>query len=170
MTELVACIDWSRRFLRAAWNTGIRGCRERIPIASPTAAPFPLAVQTLRPQGVGLRDRYQQGGDRPRIAGWIGALVIRLYFRVESGQYIDFSLFRNISITERLNGQLRMESFNFTNSPQYDNPNTTFGDPNFGQVATAGDDYNTGRGDPDSSRLGCGCSFQKLHANFRSSC
>jgi len=67
---------------------------------------------------------------------------------------IDFSLFRNFSITERLKGQLRLESFNFTNTPHYDNPNTTFGDPNFGQVTTAGGDYNTGRGDPRQFQIG----------------
>lgn len=39
----------------------IRRCREMIPMASPAAAQFPLAVKTLRQQGLRLRDRYQQG-------------------------------------------------------------------------------------------------------------
>ncbi|SRR5579884_487091 len=67
---------------------------------------------------------------------------------------LDFSLFRNFSITERLKGQVRLESFNFTNTAHYDNPNTTFGDANFGQVTTAGGDYNTGRGDPRQFQIG----------------
>jgi len=39
----------------------IRRCREMIPMASPAAAQFPLAVKTLLQQGLRLRDRYQQG-------------------------------------------------------------------------------------------------------------
>ena len=67
---------------------------------------------------------------------------------------LDFSLYRNFSITERLKGQVRLDSFNFTNTPHYDNPNTTFGDPNFGQVTTAGGDYGTGSGDPRQFQIG----------------
>ena len=47
-----------------------------------------------------------------------------------------------------MKAQLRMDSFNFTNTPHYDNPNTTFGSSTFGQVTTAGGNYGTGRGDP----------------------
>jgi hypothetical protein len=39
----------------------IRRCREMIQIASPAAAQFPWAVKRLLQQGLGLRDRYQQG-------------------------------------------------------------------------------------------------------------
>ena len=67
---------------------------------------------------------------------------------------IDFSLFRRFPITERLKGELRLESFNFTNTPHYDNPNTTFGSSTFGQVTTAGGNYNTGRGDPRQFQIG----------------
>jgi hypothetical protein len=67
---------------------------------------------------------------------------------------IDFSLFRNFSFTERLKGQLRLESFNFTNTPHFDNPDATFGSSTFGQVTTAGGNYNTGRGDPRQFQIG----------------
>lgn len=39
----------------------IRRCREMVQIASPAAAPFPMAVKTVLQQGLRLRDRYQQG-------------------------------------------------------------------------------------------------------------
>jgi len=67
---------------------------------------------------------------------------------------MDFSLFRNFSITERIKGQLRLESFNFFNTPHYDNPDVTFGNATFGQVTTAGGNYSTGRGDPRQFQIG----------------
>jgi hypothetical protein len=39
----------------------VRRCREMIQIASPAAAPFPLAVKTLLQQGLRLRDRHREG-------------------------------------------------------------------------------------------------------------
>jgi hypothetical protein len=44
----------------------IRPCREMIQIASPAAAPFPLAVKTLLQQGLRLHARYQQGEVSPQ--------------------------------------------------------------------------------------------------------
>jgi hypothetical protein len=61
---------------------------------------------------------------------------------------LDFALSRTFLITERVKAQLRMDGFNLTNTPHYDNPNTTFGSSTFGQVTTAGGNYGTGRGDP----------------------
>jgi hypothetical protein len=37
----------------------------------------------------------------------------------------DFSLFRQFRVAERVNVQLRMESFNFTNTPRFGNPGTS---------------------------------------------
>ena len=66
---------------------------------------------------------------------------------------LDFSLSRTFQITERVKAQLRMDSFNFINTPHYDNPNVTFGSSTFGQVTTAGGNYGTGRGDPRQFQL-----------------
>jgi hypothetical protein len=53
---------------------------------------------------------------------------------------LDFSLFRKFRLTERVGGEFRVESFNFTNTPHFSNPGTTFGNANFGQVTgTLGD-------------------------------
>ena len=50
---------------------------------------------------------------------------------------IDFSIFRKFRITERISMELRGESFNLSNTPLFDRPNTNFSDAAFGQVTTA---------------------------------
>lgn len=52
----------------------------------------------------------------------------------------DFSLFRRFIVREPLAMEFRIEAFNLTNTPHFENPNTTFGSPNFGQVTTAQQD------------------------------
>jgi len=47
---------------------------------------------------------------------------------------LDLALFRRFQLTERLKGEFRVESFNFTNTPAFDNPNTTVGSVDFGKV------------------------------------
>ena len=50
---------------------------------------------------------------------------------------IDASVFRKFDVTERLKVEFRAESFNATNTPWFDRPNTNIGDAAFGQVTTA---------------------------------
>ncbi len=50
----------------------------------------------------------------------------------------DFSLFKNISFTERVRSQFRAEVFNITNTPQFNNPNTAIGNPQAGVINSAG--------------------------------
>jgi hypothetical protein len=50
---------------------------------------------------------------------------------------IDASLFRRIRITERFTAELRLESFNATNTPKFNNPNGDITSPNFGRVTGA---------------------------------
>ncbi|MGH9674913.1 MAG: hypothetical protein ACRD44_17205 [Bryobacteraceae bacterium] len=50
---------------------------------------------------------------------------------------LDFSLFRKIPIAERLGAELRVEAFNLTNTPHFNNPGGTFGSADFGQVTGA---------------------------------
>ena len=47
---------------------------------------------------------------------------------------LDFSLFKNIDIGERVKLQLRGEAFNSTNTPQYGNPGTSITSSTFGKV------------------------------------
>jgi TonB-dependent receptor-like protein len=50
---------------------------------------------------------------------------------------IDFSVFRKFRITERIGLEFRGESFNLSNTPQFDRPDTVLTDAAFGQVTTA---------------------------------
>ena len=58
---------------------------------------------------------------------------------VRQGGYknLDFGLFKNTKITEKLELQFRAESFNLFNHPNWGVPVSTFGAPQFGQVLTA---------------------------------
>jgi hypothetical protein len=53
---------------------------------------------------------------------------------------LDFSAFRRFPITERIGTEFRVESFNFTNTPHFSNPNGSFGSAGFGQVTGAQQD------------------------------
>ncbi len=48
----------------------------------------------------------------------------------------DFSLFKNVPIRERASVQFRAEFFNLFNTPQFSNPNSTFGAASFGNVTS----------------------------------
>lgn len=48
----------------------------------------------------------------------------------------DISLFKNIVIKERVNTQLRLETFNTFNTPFFSGPNTAFGSANFGAITS----------------------------------
>jgi hypothetical protein len=50
---------------------------------------------------------------------------------------LDLSVFRKFPLTERTTLEFRMESFNFTNTPHFNNPNMGFGSAGFGEVTTA---------------------------------
>jgi hypothetical protein len=56
---------------------------------------------------------------------------------------IDFSLFRDFRIRERLITQFRAEAFNLTNTPHFNNPGSTVGTASFMQITSAVDDQRT---------------------------
>jgi len=49
---------------------------------------------------------------------------------------LDFSVYKDISVKERLHLQLRGEAFNLTNTPWFSNPDTNLQDPAFGAITT----------------------------------
>jgi len=53
---------------------------------------------------------------------------------------LDLALHRDFRITERFNATLRVESFNFSNTPHYNNPNGNAQSPQFGQINGAEQD------------------------------
>jgi hypothetical protein len=76
---------------------------------------------------------------------------------------LDLSLFRKFQFSERLKGELRVESFNATNTPAFANPDTTLGSTTFGRVTgtLAGLISNQGVGGtgPRSFQLGLKLTF-----------
>jgi hypothetical protein len=50
----------------------------------------------------------------------------------------DVTLSKNFNIVEQKYLQLRLEAYSVTNSPQFGNPNTSFGSTSFGQITGAG--------------------------------
>jgi hypothetical protein len=53
---------------------------------------------------------------------------------------LDASLFRNFRVREGMELSLRVESFNFTNTPHFDNPNGNVNSPQFGEINSAAQD------------------------------
>jgi hypothetical protein len=49
---------------------------------------------------------------------------------------LDLSLFRKFAIGEKVKGEFRLETFNFTNTPAFNNPDTTMGSATFGRVTS----------------------------------
>jgi hypothetical protein len=49
---------------------------------------------------------------------------------------LDLSLFRKFAISEKVKGEFRFETFNFTNTPAFNNPDTTMGSATFGRVTS----------------------------------
>ena len=47
---------------------------------------------------------------------------------------LDFAVYKEFHITERIRSQFRAESFNVTNTPAFGVPNSQVGDPTFGQI------------------------------------
>jgi hypothetical protein len=56
--------------------------------------------------------------------------------RTDATEQLDFSVFKDIPINERIKAQLRAEWFNLTNSPIFNFPNTTVGTGTFGVVTS----------------------------------
>jgi hypothetical protein len=53
-------------------------------------------------------------------------------------RHLDLSLFRQIPLNERVQLQLRAESFNLTNTPSFAAPDSGLGDPGFGAISSTG--------------------------------
>ncbi len=54
--------------------------------------------------------------------------------RSEIPTILDISIFKTFYIREGINAQLRANAYNISNTPQFGNPNTSFGSANFGVI------------------------------------
>lgn len=70
----------------------------------------------------------------PYTFGNAGAWILRGPGLVD----LDIAAHKTFTITERITAQLRLESFNATNTPALGAPNTQVGNPLFGQITSAG--------------------------------
>ncbi len=71
---------------------------------------------------------------------------------------LDAAVFRNIPIGERMGFELRAEAFSVTNTPHFNNPDTSFTSPTFGKI--------TGTGSVNSQNVGDGNRVLELSAKF----
>src|SRR5690606_17650087 len=70
------------------------------------------------PYSFGNTGRYLPDVRAPGVANW------------------DFSLFKNFNLTEKVGLQFRAEFFNFTNTPNFGTPNTSFNSNQFGRITS----------------------------------
>jgi hypothetical protein len=54
--------------------------------------------------------------------------------RTQGIRNLDFSIFKAFEFRENMSLQLRAEFFNFTNTPRFGMPNTSFGSTDFGLI------------------------------------
>jgi hypothetical protein len=60
----------------------------------------------------------------------------RNQLRTQPYRDLDFSLFRQDQITEHVKSEIRVETFNLTNTATFGIPNTNFTSPNFGVIGS----------------------------------
>jgi hypothetical protein len=118
-----------------------------------TGVPLNLTVNG-EPANTGGADRPNVVGDwrlsNPTVQQWFNTAAFAanpLYTYGNAGRNIlrgpglfnlDLAAHKTFRITERVTAQLRLESFNATNTPPLGNPNTQVGNALFGQISSAG--------------------------------
>ncbi len=107
-----------------------------------------IGASHMRPNGTGLSATV----DKPfaqRLDGWINPAAFSQAPQFTFGNTSrtnplrgpgqvnwDVSVFKTFGITERLKAQFRAEAMNFTNTPMFNGPNTTFTNPQFGLISS----------------------------------
>lgn len=141
-----------------SFTNGLFGGWSIAPIVSlSTGFPLNLSVNG-NPANTGGLNRPNVVGDwrleNPTVEQWFNtaAFVRNAPFTygnagrnilVGPGRYnLDVSLLKSVAINERVRLQFRFESFNATNTPPLDEPNTQVGNQNFGIISSAGTQRN----------------------------
>ncbi len=118
-----------------------------------TGSPLNLSVNG-EPANTGGADRPNVVGDwhlaNPTVQEWFNTAAFvanapytygnagRNILRGPGLFNVDLAAHKTFKITERVTAQLRLESFNATNTPNLGNPNTQVGNALFGQISSAG--------------------------------
>jgi hypothetical protein len=76
------------------------------------------------------------GAFSPAGRGAFGNLARTLNMRGPGQANWDLSIFKSLSITERLKGQFRAEALNAFNTPMFAAPNVSFGSGSFGRITS----------------------------------
>ncbi len=138
-------------------NAIVGGWDANLIVAAQTGLPFtPVLNSPVANAGGSRPDRYKVGTlDNPTIAKWFdtsfgtpasgaawGAPTIFTYgngarnpLRGPGRTNVDFSIFKNFMITERVKLQFRTEMFNLLNHTQFDLPNTAIGGASAGIIS-----------------------------------
>jgi Carboxypeptidase regulatory-like domain len=139
------------------WNrvtNGVLGGWSISPIVTAnTGFPINLSVRG-NPSNTGGKDRPNVVGRwnlaHPSISEWFDTTAFAKnpkYTFGNAGRNIlrgpglidlDLALHKSVQISERVSVQLRMESFNATNTPPLGDPNTQVGNANLGKISSAG--------------------------------
>ncbi|MBZ5663216.1 MAG: TonB-dependent receptor [Acidobacteriia bacterium] len=105
---------------------GIYGQNSRPDVTGAASAPNHInqwfdtsAYQPPPPGGAG----FARSGNSPRNP-----------YHGPGRQYMDFSIFKNFAVGERVNMQFRTQFYNITNTPQLSQPDGNFSDGNFGKI------------------------------------
>ncbi len=141
----------------AHWNAvtnGFLGGWSISPIVTVDSG-FPLNL-TVRgnPSNTGGTDRPNIVGDwhlnNPTVQEWFNTAAFSKNGKLTYGDAgrnilrgpglvnLDVAAHKSFKVTERITTELRLESFNATNTPALGNPNTQFGNVNFGKINSAG--------------------------------
>lgn len=107
-----------------------------------------IGANHMRPNASGISPSVDKSFAE-RIDGWInpaaftqapqftfGNLGRSLSLRGPGQINWDVSMFKTFSVTERLKAQFRAEALNFTNTPMFYGPNTTFTNAQFGRITS----------------------------------
>ena len=142
--------SWNRLVdaLVGGWQTnGILTFQKGQPLALTTQNTSNSGSNVLRPNSLGRSakldgpvearlTRYFDTSAFSQPAPFSFGTVIRTLpdVRGPGQKNIDFSLFKNFGLVERMSLQFRAEAFNLTNTPGFDFPNQNFSAVQFGQI------------------------------------
>jgi hypothetical protein len=120
-----------------------------------SGVPLDLSVQGT-PSNSGQADRpnvvgdWRLSGDEQSVQRWFNTAAFarnaaftygnagRNVLRAPGLRNLDLSAYKSFRFNEHVTAQLRLESFNSTNTPFFGAPNTQVGNPTFGVISSAG--------------------------------